>query len=613
MELVRQPVFLVLFTISTSVCILLAAVTYFGFGSNDVGREVEAFDKKLVENGALTVMFISGLFGAVLCASSSLAEEIRTGTALTVLSKPVSRVTFIIGKYLGLALALVVMCYANTIGVLLASRMSYDAYGNPDVLGTIIFFGAIFFAWQVAGMLNYFLKKQFVPWAVFLTLGAMTLAFLTLGAMDKQVAHIFLNHEIGHHANFADLWVWTQGMGYDATTGQVFTTADERWSKAGWFAGVNFGLLQASVLLLFALWILAAVALLCSTRLSWMPTLLICLGVFLMGLMSDYFFGKRALGGAFLTAGDTLVWSPTTATGTGTTEANAVENANRGVPDNAVTGDPELVQNEDQTWTAFVRWWQVSEEGTVRLFHMEPRGVQDLSRERVTVEVYLQSGNTELARNRLTNNVLTLYQATEEDAHTADSRAFLAGRECRVSFQSLKQEMAPLFIQRLLENEVQARKTAKELRDLFVEQGVDLDEAVFTGLIEDPSGIPEAARNIAEDIEYELDILFPGHLSFWVYPEVTPPGNGKLLFLAGEGGTGEDGRTIAEEVQRGSWWANVLYVLVPNWQLFWLADALGPGKTIPWSYVGRSLLYVLSYLGVALAMAFYLFEDRELS
>ena len=205
MELVRQPVFLVLFTISTSVCILLAAVTYFGFGSNDVGREVEAFDKKLVENGALTVMFISGLFGAVLCASSSLAEEIRTGTALTVLSKPVSRVTFIIGKYLGLALALVVMCYANTIGVLLASRMSYDAYGNPDVLGTIIFFGAIFFAWQVAGMLNYFLKKQFVPWAVFLTLGAMTLAFLTLGAMDKQVAHIFLNHEIGHHANFADL------------------------------------------------------------------------------------------------------------------------------------------------------------------------------------------------------------------------------------------------------------------------------------------------------------------------------------------------------------------------------------------------------------------------
>jgi len=66
-------------------------------------------------------------------------------------------------------------------------------------------------------------------------------------------------------------------------------------------------------------------------------------------------------------------------------------------------------------------------------------------------------------------------------------------------------------------------------------------------------------------------------------------------------------------VDPGAWWAKMLYVFIPNWQLFWLADALGPGKAIPWSYVGRSFLYVLAYLGVALTSAFYLFEDRELN
>lgn len=562
MELVRQPVFLVLFTISTSLCIVLASVTVFGFGSNDAGREADSFDKKLIENAALTVMFMSGLFAAVLCASSSLAEEIRSGTALTVLSKPVGRVTFIIGKFLGLAGALVVVCYANTIGVLLASRMSYDAYGNPDVLGTMIFFGAIFLAYLAAAVLNYFLRKLFVPWAVFLTLGFMTLAFLTLGGMDKEVAHIYLNHEIGHHANFSDLWVWTQGMGYDTTTGEVFSTADDRWSKAAWFAGVNFGLLQAAVLLLFALWVLAAVALLCSTRLSWMPTLMICMGVFLMGLMSDYFFGKRALGGAFVTAGDTLVWSP---------------------PENA--------------------------EGAVGVFIMEPRGVEGLPRERVRVEIYLQSGATELEPNQMENNVLTLFQASEGDSNASVVNPFMAGRECRVSFQALKREMAPLFIQRYLEREVLRGKTAPELREMMAEHGVERGLESYTGMINDPSTIRKSAHIIAVDIEFELDTIFPGHLSFWVYPE----GTGKLMHITGEGSLDEEGQTLAAEVRGGSAWANVLYVLIPNWQLFWLADALGPGKTIPWSYVGRSALYMLSYLGVALALAFYFFEERELS
>jgi ABC-type transport system involved in multi-copper enzyme maturation permease subunit len=63
----------------------------------------------------------------------------------------------------------------------------------------------------------------------------------------------------------------------------------------------------------------------------------------------------------------------------------------------------------------------------------------------------------------------------------------------------------------------------------------------------------------------------------------------------------------------GRWWASVLYTIVPNWQLFWLADALEGKNRIPWSYVGRAFAYVVGYLGASLALGLLLFEERDLS
>src|SRR5262245_32222225 len=91
LELIRQPVYLLLLTVSSAFIICLAAVPYFGFGD----------DPKLVKDMALAVMLLAGLVGAVLCASTSVAQEIRTGTALAVLSKPVGRVNFLLAKYVG--------------------------------------------------------------------------------------------------------------------------------------------------------------------------------------------------------------------------------------------------------------------------------------------------------------------------------------------------------------------------------------------------------------------------------------------------------------------------------------------------------------------------------
>ena len=124
MELIRQPVFLLLMTGSVLFEIFLAVPYYFAFGD----------EPKLVENSALAVMLLAGLLGAVLSASSSLAREIRTGTALAVLSKPVGRAQFLLAKYAGLAAALTMLTYVNMVGVLLASRMAFDAYGKAVAL-----------------------------------------------------------------------------------------------------------------------------------------------------------------------------------------------------------------------------------------------------------------------------------------------------------------------------------------------------------------------------------------------------------------------------------------------------------------------------------------------
>jgi hypothetical protein len=71
---------------------------------------------------------------------------------------------------------------------------------------------------------------------------------------------------------------------------------------------------------------------------------------------------------------------------------------------------------------------------------------------------------------------------------------------------------------------------------------------------------------------------------------------------------------FGRRAETGSWWASVLYTLTPNWQLFWLADALDSGKsTFHWGYVGKAFGYVIGYVGATLALAVMLFEERELS
>jgi hypothetical protein len=71
---------------------------------------------------------------------------------------------------------------------------------------------------------------------------------------------------------------------------------------------------------------------------------------------------------------------------------------------------------------------------------------------------------------------------------------------------------------------------------------------------------------------------------------------------------------FGKPAEQGVWWASTLYSIIPNWQLFWLADAIETGKsTFHWDYVGKALGYAACYIGAALALGTVLFEERELS
>src|SRR5205823_2042890 len=176
MELVRQPVFLLLMTCSAIFQIFLATPYYFAFGD----------EPKLVKNSTLAVMLLAGLLGAVLSASASLAREIRTGTALAVLSKPVGRAQFLLAKYVGLMAALTVLTYVNLLGTLLASRMAFDAYGSTDLFAWGFFAAGLAAAYALGGLSNFFLRRPFVSDAVFCVVLLLTLAFVVINFYTKE-------------------------------------------------------------------------------------------------------------------------------------------------------------------------------------------------------------------------------------------------------------------------------------------------------------------------------------------------------------------------------------------------------------------------------------------
>lgn len=96
---VSQPLYLLVMVIGLVFVVVSLLIPYYTFGE----------DIKLYKDSGLTLIRIVAIFTAIWAASKSVAEEIEGRTALTVLSKPVGRRQFILGKFTGISLSIMLM------------------------------------------------------------------------------------------------------------------------------------------------------------------------------------------------------------------------------------------------------------------------------------------------------------------------------------------------------------------------------------------------------------------------------------------------------------------------------------------------------------------------
>lgn len=211
-------------------------------------------DNKLLREIGLSTLFLTSLFIAIFSASGAVAQELENKTITTVLSKPVQRPIFIIAKFFGVAAAVVLAHYICTIALLMAIR--------HGVLETV---------------------NDLHDWTVIGTAAAVVLAAFILSA--------FFNY--AYEWKFSSTAIVLTGI--FATFGIVFLAfIDRNWQFNPKDNGLNAVDIYGSVLLLLAAIIIVALAVALSARFNIVVTLSACIGIFLLGLVSDYAFGRFA-------------------------------------------------------------------------------------------------------------------------------------------------------------------------------------------------------------------------------------------------------------------------------------------------------------------------------
>lgn len=93
-SVMKQPIFAILMIFGLMAILLFPWVPY-----NTLGEDV-----KIMKSQGLTVIKVLGILLAVWSAGTAISEEIEEKTALTLLSKPISRRQLLIGKFLGIIL-----------------------------------------------------------------------------------------------------------------------------------------------------------------------------------------------------------------------------------------------------------------------------------------------------------------------------------------------------------------------------------------------------------------------------------------------------------------------------------------------------------------------------
>lgn len=245
-EAIRQPIFIVLLLGGALLMVLNPFMAAYSM-------EPGAGDNKMLVDLGLGTVFLVGVFMAAFTATGVIHQEMANKTALTVVSKPVARPTFILGKFLGVSGAITVAAYLLVLIFMFTLRHRVLQNRSDPIDYPVVLFGVggVLLALGIAGAANYLYNKVFTSTLTYCLLVTLTLGFglVTL-----------INHDWQFQNPVTD-----------------FVADDHR------IAQVAVG----GVLIVQGLLILSAFAVALSTRFSQVVTLVICLGVVLpIGMMS---------------------------------------------------------------------------------------------------------------------------------------------------------------------------------------------------------------------------------------------------------------------------------------------------------------------------------------
>lgn len=247
-EIVRQPIYGIL--VWSAVGLLLLNPTLASY-SLESGHDV-----KIMKDVGLATLLLFGLLISVFSAVSVITREIESFTVLTVVSKPVPRPLFLVGKFLGVVAATGLAYYFLTIVFLLTLQQGVmetrsDKWDWPLLTFSV---AAVAVSLATAVFCNYV-----YGWHFSTTLTAMIVPLASLALIGALL--------------FDDAW-----KPQSIVTDLIGVPQD----------------LSAIALMFSAVLVLAAFAVAISTRFGQVMTLLICSGVLLVGLLSDYYLGSRA-------------------------------------------------------------------------------------------------------------------------------------------------------------------------------------------------------------------------------------------------------------------------------------------------------------------------------
>ncbi len=199
---------------------------------------------KLVVDSSMATAMLIGLIIAVLSASNTVAREMRNGTVLLLMSKPVPRWSFILGKIIGVAAAVTLFVLLCNLGCVISVFVATDQFRYE--LGILLGFLGIIAAGAVCGMVVNFIRGSSFPeictYALSVLVTVFAAALLKFGTPPKEI--------------------------------------------------IVYDLCKALVLINFAAVAMATVAVVAATRLDVVPNLCVCTAIFFMGLLSSYLVRK---------------------------------------------------------------------------------------------------------------------------------------------------------------------------------------------------------------------------------------------------------------------------------------------------------------------------------